>query len=209
MATFGKTTAGIGGGTFSLNSLYGSLYTLPENGVVVSMTIRLARQTSGSDPSVKAIIVRATDLTIVPNGISKPQVISNVFYGTSNFTWVDFYFDVCPYLTAGDYYLCFITNNTSGPWKQETSGVGTRLSDASNSYTTPSDPIDANTSTSASECVYATYYTPDTFTYKGVVKTWDGANWTPRPVYENDPGFTEHPVYACTTAGTWSLIQSF
>ena len=47
------------------------------------------------------------------------------------------------------------------------------------------------------------------YTYSGVLYIWDGANWTPRPMEINDPGFTAHPVYACITGGKWSLIQSF
>jgi hypothetical protein len=207
MSTFGNTT-GTGISTQSWNNLEGGLYTLPENGIVVKMSLKAAYFPTIGKPNVKLAIVRASDLTIIPNGITKSNLISNPLYGSSSLAWIDFYFETCPYLTAGDYYLCVINDN-GGLWRVYNTGVGTRLYDSSNNYNTPIDPTDADTSVARSLCIYATYYTPETFTYQGVVYIWDGASWVPKPVYENDPGFTEYPVYACLDGATWSLIQSF
>ncbi len=117
MSIFGKNTDGSLNGGFA-NDLYGCRYELTEDGTVSSITARLNRSVSGSDPNVRFALY--TD----PNaggGAPNPPV-DMVFIAATEavpvtstvFGWISADFVSPVVLSAGWYYLMFIGQPVAG-----------------------------------------------------------------------------------------------
>lgn len=97
---------------------------------------------TGSTYQIKGVIVLAADKTIIANGVGNAVDITS---GSGD--WVTSTFATPPELASGtSYHLCFVQNGGAqfsiaydeGDW------YSGELLDASNSYTTPTDPTDGS-----------------------------------------------------------------
>lgn len=151
--TFGYNVAGSSAVTGTAgNTIRGGSVATTEPGLVDSVTIYV----SGLTANVKAITTDGS-LNLLANGVSNAIAISS---STGAWYTMSYATATRPSITsAGTYYLGMITSTTSPTFLYHFDTVSgySRISDASNSYTTPTSPTDAVITTSRRVSTYATY----------------------------------------------------
>ena len=115
----------------------------------------------GAGASFKLIIVKASDLTIVTNGISNAGGVPSGANAAAA-TQVDLTFATAPVLAAStDYFLMMIHNDSD--WavylNYDAGTTNQEYVDSSNNYTTPTNPTDAVPSgyPDTKVCIWVTY----------------------------------------------------
>jgi len=95
---------------------------------------------SSAGINVKMVIVKRSDLTIVPNGVSSPVTLDSGSGKVYNFT-----FPASPTMLLNTAYTFGLICDSGVVWYDEfyISGDGELVTDSSNSYTSPTDPTDA------------------------------------------------------------------
>jgi flagellin-like protein len=134
--------------TISANQMAGQAFVAGGSGSIPSVTFRAASTSSYTDRSVKIVITDSSG-TILANGISQVITVDD----TSTERTVDFTTD--PVIQNGQtYWIMIIPNGDLSVRYYQTTG-GISKSDATNSYTTPTNPTDATTGTTNYRILYA------------------------------------------------------
>lgn len=164
MATFGETGTGNGGLTGYANTIYGSheptaTFTLGEDGVIESITVRV-RSRTGAAVNGKALIY---DIS-ASNPDAKKITSGSASIGTV-MDWVEFTGGDLPYtyLPSGEYYISVIADGDIAV--RRSSIGGGNIKRKSMTYCSEDDPFGSPTSDpNIHACAYATYsaYTPPT-----------------------------------------------
>jgi len=147
--TFGYTSiTGAASATYSTPDLMGQIGTPASSGTVDSVSAYV----ESAQGNMKGIVVLDSALTILTNGVTPAYEISS-----SGAAWRTAPYSTKPSVTAATAYdACYILDNAA-TYYYVTGGSGNqRLADASNNYTTPTDPTDGTRSTTRF-CIYATY----------------------------------------------------
>jgi hypothetical protein len=162
--TTGYSTKGGSGGSPQLNKMWGSKFTTGSVGGTVQGIHCWCYNDSGTGTHLKLVIVKASDLTIVTNGVSS---VINIPYGANAAaaTQMDATFATAPVLAAStDYFLMAIHDDAS--WAvyitYDAGSANQHYEDSSNSYSSPTDPTDATASGDGPDRKYSIWvtYTP-------------------------------------------------
>ncbi len=100
--------------------------------------------------NAKGIIVKASDETIITDGVTAPVAMGSLGWHTANF-------GTDPSVTAQDYYLGFVWAGSGSIYGDLVGGTASEAYDPSNSYTTPTNPTDFEYYDDWSLSIYATY----------------------------------------------------
>lgn len=209
--TFGYTSKGSGNITLGSDVLRGSVFT---GAAGTASKISFFGYSANGTVSFKGVLVEATGLTIVSNGVGGAV---SATAGDDTDTPRDSTFSTGPTLTAQDYLLAVVGNSSNTGLYFETTG-GTGKYDGSNSYSSPTDPTDASTNAGYKYSIYCTYTTGPsaptvttqavsdiagtTATGNGNVTSDGGASITERGVCWNTGGTPTTSDSKATASGT-------
>jgi hypothetical protein len=138
--------------TCSGDVLAGSVFTTPSDfGSLISGSAWL--RAVDTNKNVKMIIVNRSDLTIVPNGVSSPTIVTN-----NGAAFWDFTFATIPTMIASTAYIfCLIPENIINIYYEGGAGIGIFFADTSNSYASPTDPTDGTETNNYTLSIVITY----------------------------------------------------
>ena len=158
--TFGYTTIGGTGTPFS-GSVFVGMPGTPSAGTAQSISL----YANNSGDNFKGVLILGADKTILANGVGNPAGIA------AGVAWVVSSFGTDPTLTNAEHFAGAISDNEITVYYN--SGTGSqRWADASNSYTTPTDPTDGG-QTSTRYSIYCTY-TVGVPSGQPAMKRWGG-----------------------------------
>lgn len=137
--TFGYTTIGGSNGGYGPDYFDGTKDTVAANGVVDSVSVYGKRWIASSN--FKGLVVLTSNLNILTNGISPATAVNS-----DTPQWWTSTYSTKPTVTNGTSYIVgVIAGATNGMYHYYDAGdVGRWYQDATNSYTTPTNPTDAS-----------------------------------------------------------------
>jgi len=181
LPTFGKTDIGVTGEWWAPGDIIrGCMYTLTEEGYVLSITIYIYSGVPGLHKC--AIYDAAGNL----RGVTEELELALI-----GWTWVTFNFPSPILLPAGDYYLCH-WSNTDATLKWDT-GATNQSGSKAQAYNTFPDPIVWDTYLDRAVSIYATYTTIE---YTLTITATTGGTTDPAPGSYTYPERTIVPVTA-------------
>lgn len=153
--TFGYTSVGASTASWNHNYVRGSIGTISDSGTINSISVYTYRFSSGTG-FFKGLLLDS-GLTIAATGDPQISITQTVGWYASTFSAAS--------ISAGTYYAAGASpGDPNGIERYYDSGAGTNsIVDTSNSYTTPTNPTDASTS-SDRVSIYMTYTGATTFT---------------------------------------------
>jgi len=149
---FGCTTRGSDYSSVNANNTYGSLFTSPPATVIAKNIVFYGRSSSGT-ANVKCLIVRHSDLKIIAT--TNPVSI------TTTAQWWTATFSSPPTLSPNTSYVLMIIPNNTVIFYRTTGSTNQEHYDASNSYSSPTDPTDASHN-NRKYSIYCAYTTSQT-----------------------------------------------
>ena len=177
--TFGFTTPGATSEWWDPDEMHGYRFTAPAN-MGTADNITLYSRDSGE--LRKGVIVLQSTLNIVTDGVSNPITLP------TDAAWVSAAFATPPTLSSNTDYVLASVGNASSVLYWDTGTTNYGLRDATNSYTTPTNPTDA-TLNSNKYSIYVTY-TPGSSprTYAPTANT--SSSWTnPQNAWADSSGY--------------------
>ena len=149
---FGCTTEGSDDSSVNANNMYGSLFTSP-SAIVNAKGIAFYGRSSSGTANVKCLIVRHSDLKIIAT--TNPVSI------TTTAQWWTATFSSPPTLSPNTSYVLMIIPNNTVIFYRTTGSTNQGHYDASNSYSSPTDPTDASYN-NRQYSIYCAYTTSQT-----------------------------------------------
>jgi hypothetical protein len=164
--TFGYAIIGASTGSISGPDLMeGVSFPAPADAsTVTGLTFYSTGSTGGIN--FKAVAVKQSDLTILTNGISNVGTVPN-----SSGAWGTVTFPTPPSITPSTNYIFMLVTDAAGGFSYQYDSIAayTNYFDNSNSYATPTDPIDA--STAVGDFIWSMYIT---YASSGTYPYWVG-----------------------------------
>jgi hypothetical protein len=175
---FGCTTQGSDYSSVNANTMYGSLFTSP-SATVIAKSISFYGRSSSGTANVKCLIVRHSDMQII--------AVTNPVSVTTTLQWRTATFSSPPTLSPNTEYVLMIIPDNTARFYYTTGSTNQGHNDASNSYSSPTNPTDA----SHNNYKYSIYcnYT--------LVQTENGIS-NGYPVVSNEPG-----TFYNSSSSTW------